>query len=227
MFLSLNKISKSYFSQYGNLQRKILNDLNLSVEEGSSVAIVGPSGSGKTTILNLISKLDNPDSGIIEFKGRDLNSLSKKEILKFRSREIGFVFQQHFLLPQCNLLENVLVPGLVNKSSMPSTKKYADKLLMQLGLWDIRHQKPGELSVGECQRAALARALINKPELLLADEPTGSLDEENAMHLADLLVNQNKSEGTSLIVVTHSFELAKRMEHIYELKNGSLHLFQQ
>lgn len=204
------------------MQRQILNGLDLSVEKSDSIAIVGSSGSGKTTILNLIGKLDLPDSGELLFNGKDLNALSKKETLAYRNRSIGFVFQQHFLLPQCSLWENVLIPALPNKSMMKEAEGRAEELLRQLGLWELRHQKPGELSIGECQRTALVRAVINKPVLLLADEPTGSLDESNANQLADLLLELNKTESTTLIVVTHSLSIAKKMGKIYELKKGKL-----
>ncbi|MEA3446227.1 MAG: ABC transporter ATP-binding protein [Bacteroidota bacterium] len=222
MLLTLKNISKSYFNQLGNVQRQILNGLDLSVEKSDSIAIVGSSGSGKTTILNLIGKLDLPDSGELLFNGKDLNALSKKETLAYRNRSIGFVFQQHFLLPQCSLWENVLIPALPNKSMMKEAEGRAEELLRQLGLWELRHQKPGELSIGECQRTALVRAVINKPVLLLADEPTGSLDESNANQLADLLLELNKTESTTLIVVTHSLSIAKKMGKIYELKKGKL-----
>lgn len=222
MLLQLNNISKSYYNSAGKVQRQILSNLNLSVEKGDAIAIVGPSGSGKTTILNLIGKLDQPDSGEIIFDGKGLYKMSKTETLEFRNQDIGFVFQQHFLLPQCSLWENVLIPVLPQKSKMAQAESRAKQLLQQLGIWDLRHQKPGELSIGECQRTALVRALINKPALLLADEPTGSLDEENADLLAGLLLELNKAENTSLVVVTHSLSIAKKMNKIFELKNGKL-----
>ncbi|MCF8371835.1 MAG: ABC transporter ATP-binding protein [Bacteroidales bacterium] len=225
MLLQLNNISKSYHNATGKVQRQILSGLNLSVEKGDAIAIVGSSGSGKTTILNLIGKLDQPDSGEIIFDGKNLDSMSKTETLQFRNQDIGFVFQQHFLLPQCSLWENVLIPVLPNKSKMTQAEKRGEELLRQLGIWDLRYQKPGELSIGECQRTALVRALINKPALLLADEPTGSLDEDNAGQLAGLLLELNKSENTSLIVVTHSMSIAKKMDKIFELKNGKLESF--
>ncbi len=222
MLLSLNNISKSYSNQLGGVQRQILKNINLAIEKGDSVAIVGPSGSGKTTILNLIAKLDKPDSGEIIFQDNNIADFSNSEINNYRNRDIGFVFQQHFLLPQCNLLENVLIPVLPNKKYMPDAEQRAEVLLKQLGIWELRNQKPGELSIGECQRAAMVRSIINNPSLLLADEPTGSLDQENSNQLADLLLDINKTKNVSLIVVTHSMLIAQKMNRQFLLQNGEL-----
>lgn len=241
MLLSLQNISKGYGSEAEGTYRKVLDGLSLSLNKGESIAILGPSGSGKTTLLSILGTLDFPDSGKIFFKEpskRDevLESLftekenilnyNQKELEHFRNHQIGFVFQFHHLLPQCTLLENVLIPTLTekDKTQRDSLLSRAMKLMKRVGIWQYRNQFPHQLSGGECQRVALVRALINNPGLLLADEPTGALDEENVNKLADLLLEINKQDGVSLIVVTHSISLAARMDKIYELKNGKLQL---
>lgn len=192
------------------------------MEEGDSVAILGPSGSGKTTMLNLIGTLDHPDSGKILFRDKNIVDFKPVELDRFRNQEIGFIFQFHHLLPQCSLLENVLIPTLVLNDKTEKKKKFAlaEKLLKQVGIWDHKDKLPGKLSGGECQRAAVVRAMINNPSMLLADEPTGALDKENVEIIADLLMDFNKKDGLSLLVVTHSLELASRMNKTYELLDG-------
>lgn len=222
MLLSLQNISKTYTNQNGNIDRKVLNGLNLEVKGKERIAIVGSSGSGKTTLLNIIGTLDKPDHGYVNFRGSNLLSMNSKELSSFRNRQIGFVFQLHHLLPQCTLLENILIPTLPLQQKDKVSRERAEDLLRKVGLWGNRFQKPGELSGGECQRAAVVRALINNPQLLLADEPTGALDEENATSVIDLLIGFNESEKFSLIVVTHSHELAGKMDKIYTLKHGKL-----
>ena len=222
MLLSLKNISKNYHKASGEIVREVLKDINLEINSGEKIAIVGPSGSGKTTLLNLIGSLDLPDSGHIHFKGKTLSTFSEKEILNYRNQEIGFIFQLHHLLPQCTLWENVLVPTLARKAKDEDVQQRALDLLRKVGIWDNRYQFPGELSGGECQRVAVVRALINQPALLLADEPTGALDEDNAVQLMELLISLNEQEHTSLVVVTHSRELAGMMDTIYFLKNGIL-----
>ena len=241
MLLSLQNISRGYGSEAEGTYRKVLDELSLSLNKGESIAILGPSGSGKTTLLSILGTLDFPDSGKIYFKeaskreeileslfteDENILSYSQKELEHFRNRQIGFVFQFHHLLPQCTLLENVLLPTLTvnNKTKREALLSRAKELMERVGIWTYRDQFPHQLSGGECQRAALVRALINNPGLLLADEPTGALDEENVNKLADLLLEMNKSDGISLIVVTHSISLATRMDKVYELKNGKLHL---
>jgi lipoprotein-releasing system ATP-binding protein len=218
--LTIKNLQKSYTNPGGNVQRDILKNLNLQVNAGESIAIVGPSGSGKTTLLNLIALLDSPDSGTIQFDGNELNPSARKEAFSYRNQKVGIVFQLHHLLPQCTLWENVLVPTIINKDK--KAEQRAEELVKRLGLWELKDQYPGELSGGECQRTALVRALINQPVLLLADEPTGSLDGDNASDLADLLLEINKQENISLIIVTHSRELASRMESAYQLIDGQL-----
>ena len=199
-------------------------DINLTIELGDSIAIVGPSGSGKSTLLNLIGSLDIPSSGDIMFEGKNINQLNEKEVSEFRNTKIGFVFQQHHLLPQLTLLENVLLPTLVsnNKDDASKIEIRAKQLLKKVGLEDKIDQSPSHCSVGECQRAAVVRALINQPKVILADEPTGSLDEQNASELVDLLSQINKDENVSIVMVTHSLELASKMKKVYKLSNKKL-----
>jgi ABC-type lipoprotein export system ATPase subunit len=223
MLLKLNKISKSYSSGKNPAGRVILDQLDLEVNPGERMAIVGPSGSGKTTLLNMIGTLDRPDSGKLFFEDQDLSNLNDRQLARFRNEKIGFVFQMHHLLPQLNLLENVLLPTLTDKRLQgEQAMERAQQLISLMGLAEVAHQKPAELSGGECQRTAVARALINQPKLILADEPTGALDQKSSGILADLLVELNQEEGVTLIVVTHSMELAKKMQRIFKLENGKL-----
>lgn len=223
MILRLKNISKGYGDPMNRNFRKVLDGINLEVISNQKIAIAGPSGSGKTTLLNLIGTLDQPDAGDIFFKGKKITGFSQDELAHFRNRELGFVFQMHHLMPQCTLWENVLLPVLpIKKVVGKAEKEWAEHLLRKVGIWEQRNQKPSELSGGECQRTAVVRALINKPQLILADEPTGALDEENAINLTELLNQLSGEEGVSLIVVTHSPELASQMDLIYHLKNGKL-----
>ena len=212
--LILEKITKGY-----SPTTPVLNGVEFEVLQGESVAIVGESGCGKSTLLNIIGSLDRPDSGSVRVDGEDLLSLNEKEIAAFRNSRIGFVFQLHHLLPQCTVLENVLVPALL-KSGSAQTR--AMKLLDRVGLSDRLDHRPGELSGGERQRVAVVRALINQPSLLLADEPTGALNESGASELLDLLLDLNREEGLTLIMVTHSMQLAGRLDRVLTLTNGTL-----
>ncbi|MBI5093746.1 MAG: ABC transporter ATP-binding protein [Candidatus Hydrogenedentes bacterium] len=217
--LSLRDIVKEYPESPRPL--RVLTRVNLEVMPGESLAIVGPSGCGKSTLLNLIGTLDRPTSGAIIFKGRDLGAISENECARIRNTEIGFVFQMHHLLPQCSVLENALVPTLVNSNSGQSVER-AQKLLERAGLSDRAHQLPGRLSGGERQRAAVVRALINQPSLLLADEPTGSLNQDGAEQLARLLLDLNREEALTLVVVTHSMAIAQMMDRVLEFRDGVL-----
>ena len=224
MLLNAQTILKTYGNKEDGTHRTVLNGLDFQLEEGKSAAILGPSGSGKTTLLNILGTLDQADSGSVTFKGRDISGLSGKEVDHFRNREIGFIFQFHHLLPQCTVLENVLLPTLAMQSREEKNKKprEAEELLKRVGMWDHRDKLPGKLSGGECQRVAVVRAMINKPSLLLADEPTGALDRENAEIIARLLSDLNREDGLSLLVVTHSQSLAKKMQDVYEILDGKL-----
>ncbi len=222
--LELVDVAKTYESPGNAGGVCVLKDVTLKLDEGQSTVIVGPSGSGKSTLLNIIGALDRPTSGTVLFDGRDLATLDESELARIRNKQIGFVFQLHHLLPQCTVLENVLVPTLAdkNRSSMKDAEDRATNLLQRVGLKDFLLHRPGELSGGQRQRVAVVRALINQPKLLLADEPTGSLDREASENIADLLVELNGSEKVALIVVTHSAELAARIGPVMELTEGSL-----
>jgi len=222
--LELTSVSKEYGVPGTANSRTVLRDLSVSIGRGESIAITGPSGSGKTTLLNLIAAIDKPDMGRIEFNGTNLSTLTASEADSYRNQSIGSVFQLHHLLPQCTLLENVLIPTLAkpDKSKRNFFRDRAENLIKRMGIWEMRNQYPGELSGGECQRTAVARALINDPDLILADEPTGALDETNALNLIGLLTEIHKLDGKTIILVTHSGELAGKMGRVLELRNGSL-----
>jgi len=223
MILNLERISKAYQSGANGNNRIILDQLDLKVNRGERIAIAGPSGSGKTTLLNMIGTLDRPDSGKIYFGEQDLSGFNERQLAEFRNENIGFIFQIHHLLPQLTLLENILLPTLTNKKLQgKKTLERAQQLISRMGLMMVAHQKPAQLSGGECQRTAVARALINQPELILADEPTGALDHQSAFNLADLLVELNEENGVTLVVVTHSMEIADKMKRIYTLDEGKL-----
>lgn len=223
MLLQLQNIVKGYGQRGTHSYRQVLKELNIGVEKGEKIAIVGPSGSGKTTLLNLIGALDSPEKGKVLFNEKDLTNYSKSELANFRNQNLGFIFQLHHLLPQLTLMENVLLPLLPqNNSVSDEQKEWAEHLIKKVGIWEQRNQKPSQMSGGECQRTAVVRAMVNKPELLLADEPTGALDEENAEALIELLVNLSNDEGVTLITVTHAATLADRMDKKYTLKNGKL-----
>ncbi|MCB8995126.1 MAG: ABC transporter ATP-binding protein [Bacteroidales bacterium] len=222
--LTLNSVSKSFGTPGEINYRLVLDNLSFHMEKGESIAILGPSGSGKTSLLNIIGSLDFPDAGELLFRDKNLRTYSNSELENFRNKEIGFVFQQHHLLPQCTLLENVLLPSLLvkDKDEKLAILNRAEELLKRMGIWEHRDKIPGKMSGGECQRAALVRAIINKPSLLLADEPSGALDKKNAGNIADLLNELNESDGLSILLVTHSQDLAERMGKIYQLIDGKL-----
>jgi len=222
--LVLENVFKSYIVSSNAPPLEVLRGINLTIGNCESVGIIGPSGSGKSTLLNLIGTLDKPDSGRILLDGEDLNNLDETELAKTRNRKIGFVFQFHHLLPQCTALENVLLPtiALKNKEYTQKSNERAIKLLQRVGLEKRIHHKPFELSGGERQRVAVVRALINNPQILLADEPTGALDQTSALALADLLVQINQEERVTLIIATHWLELAKRMKRLFVLRDGNL-----
>jgi len=222
--LKLTHVTRRYDSPNPSGALTVLNDVSLEVAQGDSVAVVGPSGSGKSTLLHIIGTLDQPTSGSITLDGQDLGKLDSRQLAAVRNRRIGFVFQSHYLLPQCTVMENVLVPTLagVEAAARDGASGRGQRLLRRVGLAERMSHRPGELSGGERQRVALVRALINQPQLLLADEPTGSLDQASARDLGQLLLELNREEGVTLIVVTHALELAQRMGRVLELKGGRL-----
>ncbi len=222
--LKLTAVSKRYESPAGAEQVTVLRDVTLEIERAESVAVVGPSGSGKSTFLNILGTLDRPTTGQVLFDSRDLSLLDDVQLAAVRNRQIGLIFQAHHLLPQCTVLENVLVPTLANRDAALRNGAIdrARLLLDKVGLAARLEHRPGQLSGGERQRVAVVRALINQPRLLLADEPTGALDRASAQSLADLLVRLNKEEAVTLIVATHALDLAKRMDRVLELRDGRL-----
>lgn len=204
---------------------RVLQDVNLELQHGESVAIVGPSGCGKSTLLNLIGTLDQPTRGQVLLDGENLSKLDAVRLAEVRNRRMGFVFQSHHLLPQCTVLENVLVPTLAAKDPAlrQGARERGRRLLDKVGLGQRLGHRPAQLSGGERQRVAVVRALINSPGLLLADEPTGALDRVSAEGLGELLIRLNREEGVALVVVTHALDLARRMQRILELRDGRLH----
>jgi ABC-type lipoprotein export system ATPase subunit len=222
--LKLHDITRRYEAPEGGDALAVLAGISLEVGRGESLAIVGPSGSGKSTLLHIIGTLDRPTSGEVVLNGQDLGQLDEAGLAAVRNRQIGFVFQDHYLLPQCSVLENVLVPSLVCKD--PAVRLEAGpraaRLLRRVGLAERLSHRPGQLSGGERQRVAVVRALINQPQLVLADEPTGALDPASAGQLGQLLLELNRENGVTLIVVTHALGLAERMGRVLELKDGKL-----
>ena len=224
MIIKLDKVSKHYKIPGQDNLREVLNEVSMNIKTGDSIAIIGPSGSGKSTLLNIIGTLDRPSSGSIFFDEKDLLSYDDNHLAEIRNDKIGFVFQMHHLLPQLTLLENVFVPVIPqkDKSKRKVAKDRAMELIEFVGLKDKITQRPGQMSVGECQRTAVVRALINEPEILLADEPTGSLDQETAEQLGTLLLEINSKQNIATVVVTHSELLANKMSRIYKITNGKL-----
>jgi ABC-type lipoprotein export system ATPase subunit len=224
MLLELKNISKQYETPSGENRLTVLRDVSLSVGQRETLAIVGPSGSGKSTLLNIIGALDRPTSGTVMFDGRYLAELNDSDLASIRNLEIGFVFQLHHLLPQCTVLENILVPTIpAGRSARDrAVLDRAKALLARVGLESHTRHFPAQLSGGELQRVAVVRALINRPKLVLADEPTGSLDRDSAENLGRLLVELNTEEDLTLIVVTHSAFLGNLMNRTFLLKNGVL-----
>jgi len=221
MLLELTHVSKTYAVSDGGAVVEVLRDVSLQIAAGEPVAIIGPSGSGKSTLLNIMGALDRPTAGTVRLDGRDLGGLTEKELAAIRNRQIGFIFQLHHLLPQCTVLENVLIPTLTGRTTGEDSAR-AERLLERVGLKHRLGHRPGQLSGGECQRAAVVRALINRPKLLLADEPTGSLDHAAATNLGRLLLDLNREEGIALVLVTHSLELAGHLPRAMELREGLL-----
>lgn len=230
--LELIEVTKRFGGPDSGTALTVLRGVSLSVGRGESLAVVGPSGSGKSTLLHIIGTLDRPTSGRVLLEGTDLATLNEEQLAAVRNRRIGFVFQQHYLLPQCTVWENVLVPTLARAGTSASNptaetrgetvEARAERLLRRVGLGERLGHRPGQLSGGERQRVAVVRALINRPQLLLADEPTGALDHASATALGQLLVELNREEGVTLIVVTHALELARRMGRLLRLEDGRL-----
>ena len=208
--LLVEKLCKSY--KLGRMHVEVFKNLNLSIEENETVAIVGASGSGKSTLLHLLGGLDNPTSGKVFLKGQDLQLLNQKKLGILRNQNLGFVYQFHHLLPEFSALENVMMPMLIGKIAKVEAAERARRMLEKVGLGQRVEHRPAELSGGERQRAAIARALVMEPACVLADEPTGNLDRKNACNVLDLMLELKKEHKTSLIVVTHDEDLAKKFD---------------
>jgi lipoprotein-releasing system ATP-binding protein len=220
MALRVNHLCKDYPTRSGPLS--VLRDINFELAAGEALAVMGPSGSGKSTLLHILGTLDQPTSGSIDLDGSNPFALPERALADFRNRHIGFVFQDHYLLPQCSVLENVLIPTLAAHDGHEAANKWARELLERVGLSSRLDHRPAELSGGERQRVAIARALIHRPQLLLADEPTGNLDRRTAINVGQLLLDMHREEQTILVVVTHSSELARMLPALCEMVDGQL-----
>lgn len=220
IILKLENLNKEYRAKSENLC--ILDNLNMEVKSGEMLSIIGKSGSGKSTLLNMIGILDKPDSGSVYYMGDDVSKFTEKERNYFRNSSLGFIFQFHYLLPEFTALENVMIPAMLKNKNIKEIEKRAKELLEEVELKDRMTHKPMDMSGGEKQRVAIARSMINSPKLILADEPTGNLDEETSTHINELLKKINREMGQTIIVVTHSSELASITDRKLLLKKGKL-----
>jgi lipoprotein-releasing system ATP-binding protein len=219
--LEASGLGKAYREGSGEALH-VLRDVNLQLKRGESIAIIGASGSGKTTLLNLLGGLDKPSSGKVLVRGLDINQLDEKSRCKMRNRHLGFVYQFHHLLAEFTALENVAMPLLIAGMQPEKASAESARILDELGLADRLQHKPGELSGGERQRAAIARALIHRPDCIFADEPTGNLDRRNAEQVIDIISQLNTGFNTALVIVTHDMHIAEKMNRIYQLNDGIL-----
>lgn len=215
--VEISNVRKSY--RLGNLEVPVLSGINLKIEQGEFLAIMGPSGSGKSTLVNLIGCLDRPTEGQVLIRGRDLQRMSDEELARLRGLEIGFVFQTFNLVPRLTALDNVLLPTFANSKISVDPRKRAKELLEIMGLQDRMHHRPGELSGGQSQRVSIARALINDPAILLADEPTGNLDSKTGAEILQIFMDLNR-EGRTIVIVTHDSEIAKYADRVVLVKDG-------
>jgi lipoprotein-releasing system ATP-binding protein len=220
VLLEAQGLQKSF--KKGKLIIPVLRGIDLKIKRGETVAIVGASGAGKSTLLHLLGTLEEPSAGKVFFEGKDIFAGNDDVRSNFRNRHLGFVFQSHYLLPEFTALENVMMPGLIAGRDMEYLRPFALELLAEVGLSHRLQHRPGELSGGESQRVAVARALLMKPEILLGDELTGNLDNENSKNLISLLLEMNQKRGVSLVIVTHDLVLAQKMSRVVEIRDGRI-----
>jgi lipoprotein-releasing system ATP-binding protein len=220
MLIHVDEVYKHYTSHRTTVE--VLRGVQLHVAAGEMVAIVGPSGAGKSTLLHLMGGLDRPSQGAIRYNGVALQQLRDEQLADFRNQHIGFVFQFHHLLPEFSAIENTLLPALMQRRAKPEAYREAQQLLIRVGLGDRLHHRPGELSGGEQQRVAVARALINNPDVVLADEPTGNLDRTMGQSIQKLLRRLNEERGQTFVIVTHDREFAAQMDRVISLVDGKV-----
>jgi lipoprotein-releasing system ATP-binding protein len=211
-------INKSFSTEAGELT--VLKGISIAIKAGEMVGIIGASGAGKSTLLHILGALDKPTSGQVLFQGRDISTLDEKALARFRNMSVGFVFQFHHLLPEFNSMENVVLPGMIGGMDVRETRQRAGEILAELGLSRRMHHRPGELSGGEQQRVAVARALIRNPQVVLADEPTGNLDTATGNELFELFIDLNRRKGITFVVVTHNKSLSDRCHRVLEMADG-------
>lgn len=223
--LSGTSITKTYPQKTGDGALTVLDNITISIDRGSVVSVIGASGSGKSTLLHVLGGLDRPDSGEVLWNDRQIYTMDDERLADFRNKQLGFVFQFHHLLPEFTAVENVMMPALISGNSFEQAQSRAHELLKKFGIPSRAEHRPTQLSGGEQQRVAMARALMNKPKLILADEPTGNLDEENTDILLDMLFELREIENVSILLITHEKDIAKRSDTIYQLSKGKLHPF--
>lgn len=222
IILEGKNITKRYQSESNKGTLTVLEDTSIAIEKGSIVTVAGMSGSGKSTLLHILGGLDRPDSGTVLWEGQPIYEMAKEKLAKFRNQKLGFVFQFHHLLPEFTAIENIMMPALIRGVSPDKAEQRATQLLNQFGIPGRAEHRPTQLSGGEQQRVAMARALMNEPDLILADEPTGNLDEENTEILLQLLFDLREQENVSILLITHEKNIARRSDVIYELSKGKL-----
>jgi lipoprotein-releasing system ATP-binding protein len=218
--LEARAVNKSFRTEAGELT--VLKGISVGIKAGEMVGIIGASGAGKSTFLHILGALDRPTSGQVLFQGRDISTLDEKALANFRNVSIGFVFQFHHLLPEFNSFENVVLPGMIGGMDLRETRERAKEILGELGLSKRMHHRPGELSGGEQQRVAVARALVRNPQVVLADEPTGNLDTVTGNELFELFIELNRNKGITFVVVTHNKSLSDRCHRVLEMADGRL-----
>ncbi len=218
-------ITKTFPSKADSERLSVLDDLNFTIKRGSIVSVIGASGSGKSTLLHILGGLDKPDSGNVIWNDKSIYSMKANDLAAFRNKNLGFVFQFHHLLPEFSALENVMMPLLINGTEFEKARAKARKMLERFDIPSRAEHRPTELSGGEQQRVAMGRALINNPSLILADEPTGNLDENNTEIMLDMLFNLRETDDVSILLITHEKEIAHRTDKIYELTKGKLQAF--